>query len=356
MAVIPTDAHGWPFAEGTGQIVTEHDWETMARTWQEGGVVGYPEGASPSSGNRGLYAVRVNNTRVQIQPGVACIAGHYFELKLPLAFDLDITGSEWPGNGGTTREDLIVLRLNRDESRFEFVQLKNAVDPDNETMELESEEEIPLVQLTITDGVGIEADPIDRRWFISRRVRPIQGSDAYMDPPPANGELGVDVANNYLVVGRNGEWVPASQVFNNDGAGGIAELEDRVDAIEEALEDVAGPQTLTYSISGRLEVGTGTFRIYNDTGRTWTILAVRVTVGTAPTGGSTGVRVDVNKNGSSIFGSSSAQPTIAPGTNTAKVTSFATDTVADGDYLTVDVDNVGSTNPGEDLVVQVVVK
>lgn len=106
-------------------------------------------------------------------------------------------------------------------------------------------------------------------------------------------------------------------------------------------------------MTGELEEVTGTAKLFNDSGRNWTITAVRATVAEAPTGSS--VVVDVNLNGTSIFGSAGDQPTIAPSETTNRVTSIATSTVADGDYLTVDVDSVGTSNPGADLVVQITV-
>ncbi|GII83300.1 hypothetical protein Ssi03_12900 [Sphaerisporangium siamense] len=351
-----TTEHGWPFATGPGQVVDEHSWETMASTWQVSGVVGYPEtGSVPSTGNRGLYATRISATQIEIQPGVASIAGHFYELKFPKTFDLDITGSVWAGDN--TRQDVVTLRLDRNGAGFQFVQLKNAIDMTGQTLALETPgEEIPLVQLGITNGTGLTAAPIDRRWFAGMHVRPIRGDVPFLDPAPRDGELGVDTTNNFIVVGQAGEWVPASQVFNNDGAlaAAVADLQTRVTDIE--AEPAAGPITLTYSISGSVTVGAGTFRIYNDSGNAWTVLAVRATVGTAPTGGTNGIRIDVNKNGTSIFASSGAQPAIAVSTNTIKTTTFATSTVADGEYLTVDVDTIGATVSGSNLVVQVVVR
>lgn len=245
-----SDQHGWPFAEGPGQVVSEDNWRTMASTWQTSGVVGYAEDATvPSSGNRGLYATRVNNTRIQVQPGVATIDGYFYELKIATAIDIDITGTDGFDENGV-RHDLLTLRLDRENSGFRFVQLKAAVDPVNGIFALELPgDEIPLVQLEITQDVGLEVAPIDRRWFIGRHVRSIRGTDAYADPPPVDGELGVDVANNVLVVGKHGQWVPASQVFNNDNnnGGAIAELEDRVTAVE---GDVASLQGAVSDLQG----------------------------------------------------------------------------------------------------------
>lgn len=112
----------------------------------------------------------------------------------------------------------------------------------------------------------------------------------------------------------------------------------------------AGINIVNYTYSGTLSVTTGTSRWYSPT--TLTISNVIVSVGTAPTGAS--VLVDVNKNGSTIFSTQANRPTITA-TNFADTSSIP-DTVAlaQGDYLTVDIDQVGSTVAGADLVVQIV--
>ena len=111
--------------------------------------------------------------------------------------------------------------------------------------------------------------------------------------------------------------------------------------------------TFTYSISGPVATGAGSFRLYNDSGATLTIVSVRATVGTAPTGAT--LIVDVNKNGTTIFTTQANRPTIAVSTNTIKRTNMDVTTVADGDYLTVDIDQVGSTVAGSNLVVSITV-
>jgi hypothetical protein len=103
--------------------------------------------------------------------------------------------------------------------------------------------------------------------------------------------------------------------------------------------------------TGVLAVGAGTARLYNDTGRTLTIFAVRATVETSPTGAS--ILVDVNKNGTTIFTTQSNRPTIAAAGTTAKAAAINVASWADGEYLTFDVDQIGSTIPGSDLTVQV---
>lgn len=114
-------------------------------------------------------------------------------------------------------------------------------------------------------------------------------------------------------------------------------------------------QTLPYSNQGALSVKTGTFRLYNDSGAAWTITGVRASVGTAPTGAS--VIVDVNVDGTTIFTTQANRPTVAAAAFTSGVvTNMNVTSVATGSYLTVDIDQVGSTVAGSDLCVQVGVK
>jgi hypothetical protein len=108
----------------------------------------------------------------------------------------------------------------------------------------------------------------------------------------------------------------------------------------------------TFSQGGTLTTGTGAFRLYNRDGVTHTIHTVSASVGTQPTGDS--ILVDVNKNGTTIFTTQSNRPTIAVSTNedesgTPDVTSWAA-----GDYLTIDIDQIGSTIAGANLTVTVV--
>jgi len=63
--------------------------------------------------------------------------------------------------------------------------------------------------------------------------------------------------------------------------------------------------------------------------------------------------VDVNLNGTTIFGTQANRPTIAISGTTNKTTGMSVTSWADGDYLTVDVDQVGSTAAGANLTVQI---
>src|SRR4029077_12289402 len=81
-----------------------------------------------------------------------------------------------------------------------------------------------------------------------------------------------------------------------------------------------------------------------------TIDGILVTVGTAPTGSS--IIVDINKNGTTLF--SSGKPTIASGSTSSGSASVpSSPDLVDDDIITVDIDQIGSTTPGEDLTVEI---
>jgi len=84
-----------------------------------------------------------------------------------------------------------------------------------------------------------------------------------------------------------------------------------------------------------------------------TISKVKIYADTAPVGAS--LIVDVNKNGSTIFTTQANRPAIPSGghsddSGTPNITSLA-----EGDRLSVDIDQVGSTTPGgNDLLVTII--
>lgn len=134
-------------------------------------------------------------------------------------------------------------------------------------------------------------------------------------------------------------------------AGNTGSLTDYFNSLK--VVGPAGPSGVapaSFAQPGNLVVGTGKGRFYNDTGQTLTITYVRATVGTAPA--SVAVRVDVNRDGTTIFTTQANRPSITPGAFTAKVTNMDVTTLAAGSYLSVDVDQTGTpTTPGSDLSV-----
>lgn len=111
-------------------------------------------------------------------------------------------------------------------------------------------------------------------------------------------------------------------------------------------------RSIMFSRAGAIAAGAGTFAWYNDTGVPLTVRSVRATVNVAPTGAA--VLVDVNLSGVTVFTTQAGRPTIAAGAKTSgKVTAMNTTTVPDGGYITVDIDQVGSSVAGSDLTVQI---
>lgn len=113
----------------------------------------------------------------------------------------------------------------------------------------------------------------------------------------------------------------------------------------------AGParEVYPFTMQDDLEVVAGTTYIPFDDDVT--IQSIQAVVSQPPTGQS--VIVDVNLNGASVFAAPGDRPTIAVGQYVSgTVTGFASAITA-GDRLSVDVDQIGSTQPGRDLVVLV---
>lgn len=107
----------------------------------------------------------------------------------------------------------------------------------------------------------------------------------------------------------------------------------------------------TFGYPGTLATYVGAGRYYIESA--CTISSIRASVGTAPTGAS--VIVDVNKNGTTVFTTQANRPTIAAsGFTSGAVTNMNITSLAAGDYLTIDIDQVGSTIAGADLTVTVV--
>lgn len=104
---------------------------------------------------------------------------------------------------------------------------------------------------------------------------------------------------------------------------------------------------ISATVDGIQTVRTGALRWYPPA--SCTLVSCTAFVGTAPTGAA--LTVDVNKNGTSVLASALS---IAAGGYSSIVTTPTTTAMTASDYLTVDVDSIGSTEPGRDLTVRIV--
>ena len=109
--------------------------------------------------------------------------------------------------------------------------------------------------------------------------------------------------------------------------------------------------TLSFAVVGTLTTG-------NDKAPTLlapcalTIDKVKVVVKTAPTGAA--LIIDVNKGGTTIFTTQGSRPSIAIGDTVDDSDTPDVTALAEGDKLTIDIDQIGSTIAGADLTVEVV--
>jgi hypothetical protein len=93
-----------------------------------------------------------------------------------------------------------------------------------------------------------------------------------------------------------------------------------------------------YSLPGAVSVASGTANFY--VYETCTLININAYAGTAPAGSS--LNITINKNGTSA-------KTISIADGSSSSTNSDTTTFAQGDYITVDVTQVGSSTAGSDV-------
>ena len=98
----------------------------------------------------------------------------------------------------------------------------------------------------------------------------------------------------------------------------------------------------SYNYDGTLAVNTGSKRLYLP--RTGTLGTFDMFVATAPSGAD--LTVTINKNGSSI-----GTGTISDGATSGTGQTLSSTSFSSGDYLTVDITQIGSSTAGEDLYI-----
>lgn len=106
---------------------------------------------------------------------------------------------------------------------------------------------------------------------------------------------------------------------------------------------------LVFTVPGALTVAAGVKRLY--VGKALTVANITAGVNTAPTGAS--ILVDVNKNGTTMFTTQGNRPTIAASGFSDAASVPDVTSLAAGDYITIDVDQIGSTIAGSNLVVSI---
>lgn len=130
----------------------------------------------------------------------------------------------------------------------------------------------------------------------------------------------------------------------------MATLETRLAALVAALGADFKLDTVPIVFSAQGALTTRTGKSFVRMLGSGLIVAVNGWIDTAPTGATT-FKVDVNKNGSTIYGTQTNQPTWVAASNTPTVGAHSVTAYANGDRISVDIDAVGSTVAGSDLTV-----
>jgi len=169
--------------------------------------------------------------------------------------------------------------------------------------------------------------------------------------------------------------IPTRTTADANSAADVNQLQDNIEAIKGGSGSAAPTDTLesvisdistntadiskikkvvSFYIDGTLY--TGTSFVYWLSDASYAISKVKIGVSSAPTGSGSSVTVDVHKNSTTIFTTQSKRPSISNGdtqddSETPDVTS-----ISENDILSIDIDSVGSTDAGDDLMVSIVLE
>lgn len=144
------------------------------------------------------------------------------------------------------------------------------------------------------------------------------------------------------------EFTDTPSSYSGQGLKGL-----RVNAAEDAVEfeDRLNQQAL-WAIEGSVPLASSPLRIYNVTGEDKEITRVFLAIDEAPVGDD--LIVDVNLDGTTIFTNQAHRAQISDGAYTGETTDIDVSTWDADSYLTVDVDQIGSSTAGSDMTVHVV--
>ncbi len=113
-----------------------------------------------------------------------------------------------------------------------------------------------------------------------------------------------------------------------------------------------GRRIFTFTYDGELVTYSGKIRMYNKWEVDLTFKEVFLSLGSAPTGAD--VIVDIHKNGTTLFTDQSHRPRIVASAFTGSSVTLDVSAFVANDYITMDIDQIGSTLRGNDLTVHVV--
>lgn len=163
------------------------------------------------------------------------------------------------------------------------------------------------------------------------------------------GDAAVSAISQAKVTGLSASLAATEQQANKGVANGYASLDATGRVPLSQLQSAA--QLASFAESGVLVAQPGLLRFRFPFAAT--ISGVTAAVNVAPTGQA--ILVDVNKNGGTIFTTQANRPSIAAGANATSSTAVPDETsFVAGDYMTIDIDQIGSGVAGSDLTVFIV--
>jgi hypothetical protein len=171
----------------------------------------------------------------------------------------------------------------------------------------------------------------------------------------ANEAHSTQMATSTELTSHTGAAAPHSgheQTANKDQANGYAGLSASTKVAASQMPTGKIYTLFTFCVEGTLTTGINkTFEIVCGPG-TFSIVKAKAHVKTAPTGQS--IYVDVNKGGTTIFTTQTKRPQIAAGTTDDDSDTPDITTLAEGNVLSIDIDQVGSGTAGADLTLELV--
>jgi len=141
------------------------------------------------------------------------------------------------------------------------------------------------------------------------------------------------------------------QTANKGQASGYCDLDSNAKVPTTRMPTAKIKTTLSFAVVDTLTTGTDKAPTLLAP-CTLTITKVKLVVKTAPTGQA--IIVDVNKNGTTIFTTQANRPQIAAGETSGDSGTPDVTSLAEGDKVTIDIDQIGSGTAGADLTVEVV--
>ncbi len=143
-----------------------------------------------------------------------------------------------------------------------------------------------------------------------------------------------------------GDLTPGGDVIIPNGSVLTIDATD----LTEAMLDDYGRTVITFVLAGTAVTGAIPFRF--KAMFAFTIVAQVMTADTAPTGGTPSLRGDFHKNGTTINTTQTNRPEIASAANSGSESTPNVTAVAVGDIITAEIDDVGSTTPGANVVLE----